>query len=178
MNIKRFVAVVGLLGLVGGAARADNFEDALAKGGEAASAQALKSRADATPYAQTIVCPTPKNSELPENMRLYTRLAGMGPRESLPVEEKDSVPPNYKVKTPKGEPGAELDEILGEGVTRSKLSYVEYSCDTQDYVITFDMDGLVRSTPQKQSGTVKGHAHVETRGYVDFDGDLTCTAYW
>ena len=179
MNIKLSIVVASMLGLIGGAARAQaSFEGSVTNASETAAAGISQSKADATPYAKSILCPKPpKESGLPDGLRFYTRLNGIGPRESLPEEGKGQASVHYTPLT-KDETGAELTDNFGEAVTRTKLHFSAYSCDTQDYDFTFDMDGLVRTSPQKQSGPVKAYAVVETRGYIDYKGDLDCTAYW
>jgi hypothetical protein len=167
MNMKPFAAAAGFLCLAAASAGAQ----VVAEFRE----QAAMIRQDAA-YAKRIECShIPEAAEMGDSLRVYTRLDGVGPRESLPEEGKGAARVSSKA-SPKDE--TRLDDYGSQSVTREKLHVDAWSCDTQDYFMTFDLDGLVRSSQKTTSQPVKGHARVETRGQVDFEGDLSCTAFW
>jgi hypothetical protein len=167
MNMKPFVFVL-VLSAVSASAQTADVQEFRAK---------IQSAKADDAYAKSVVCDgIPNDAEMGSRVKFYTGLNGVGPRENLPEEGKGSAAVHADSKAPTDE--TRLDDYASQSVTRSKLHVDQWSCDTQDYFLTFDMDGLVRSSQKTQSQPVKGHARVETRGQVDFDGDLSCTAYW
>ena len=176
MNIKQFAAAVGFLCLTAGAAGAQSFEGQADDAARSFKAQAAQIQQDST-YAKSIVCSAlPKGALMGDSIRVYTLLGGAGPRESLPEEGKGLTELSSGKSAPKDE--TRLNDYNAHRATRTKLHVESWSCDTQDYSLSFDMDGLVRSSQQVLSQPVKGHARVETRGQKEFEGDFSCTAFW
>ena len=178
MNMRTLAALALLLGS-SSAALAQTFEAQLADGAAAISRQAWISRraADAerpvimgnavavaqgapTSYARTIFCATaPKDSGLPNGLRFYTGL--------------DANPPKT---TQADDTASGLDDYRSSYVSQGKYHYDTWSCDTQDYWFTFDAESLLKTTPKDASHPVKGHVRIETRGQLDWEGDLNCVA--
>ena len=113
-----------------------------------------------TQYARVIVCAsTPKESGL-GSLSFFT---GLDP----------------KAKRTSGDDTASaLDDYRRAYLQDGKFHYDAWSCDTQDYWFTFDAESLLKTSPQATSRAVKGHARIETRGQVDWEGDLDCVANW
>jgi hypothetical protein len=170
MNAKTF-AVLAALVVLSSAAFAQSFEDQLVEGSagisrqirssqQAAAAQAVAVQGAPKGYARTIFCAkAPKESGLPDGLRFYTGL--------------DAHPP---VKVPRDETAAKLNDYLGSSLKDGKFHYDAWSCDTQDYWFTFDAESLLKMGPNDKTRTVKGHVRIETRGQVDWEGDLDCVA--
>jgi len=110
-------------------------------------------------YAKTIACAPPKDSGLPADLKFYTRLDGK------PVK-----------KIPADDTASKLDDYRGSGIRDGKWHFDAWSCDTQDYYFTFDAQSLLKATAGEKSRAVKGHARLETRGQVDWEGDIDCVA--
>lgn len=110
--------------------------------------------------AKSIVCANPpKASELPANLKFYTHLDGK-PVSKLPVDDTAS----------------QLNDYRSSGFQNGKWYFSATSCDTQDYFFDFDLKDLTEAPKSGASKPVKGHARVETRGQVDFEGDIDCVA--
>jgi hypothetical protein len=125
----------------------------------AAKAPAFAAQGAPTGYAVRIDCANPpKASGLPPSLRFYTRLDGNASR----------------VRT--DETAAGLDDYRRSYLRGREFHYDAWSCDTQDYWFTFDAQSLMRTTAGEASRAVKGHARIETRGEVDWEGDLDCVA--
>jgi len=128
-------------------------------------------------YAKYVVCSRiPEAAGLRNGIRFYTFLEGVGPLDFLPEEGNGAKTISLPRDVPKDE--ARLNDYNAQSATRTKLHIDAWSCDTQDYFLAFDMDGLVRDSQRVQSRPVRAHVHVETRGSVDFDGNIACTAFW
>ncbi len=158
---KTPLAVLAVLAVSGAVASAQSFETRVAEAAGAAAGQ-FAVQGVPTTYAKSIVCANPpKAAELPADLKFYTHLDGK-PVSKLPVDDTAS----------------RLNDYRGSSVKDGKWHYDAWSCDTQDYWFTFPMSGLVRASRDEASRPVKGHVRVETRGQVDFEGDLDCVAYW
>jgi hypothetical protein len=173
MTTKTFAVLAAVLGL-SSAVFAQSFDSSAAdasalaqrardsrhgydvKGGASFSAQGAPAH-----YAYTILCAKPpKESELGD-LRFYTGLAA-----------------NPSKKSPTDNTAAGLDEYRSSYVRDGKWHYDAWSCDTQDYWFTFDAESLLKATAGEKSRSIKGHARIETRGQVDWEGDLDCVASW
>ncbi|MFI5346629.1 MAG: hypothetical protein ACHQ51_09675 [Elusimicrobiota bacterium] len=129
----------------------------------AASAPSFSAQGAPTQYAKSIVCfDPPQASSLPKDLKFYTHLDGK-PVSKLPVDDTAS----------------RLNDYRGSGLQNDgKWHYDAWSCDTQDYWFTFDAQSLLKATAGETRRDVKGHARVETRGQIDWEGDLVCVANW
>jgi hypothetical protein len=187
MNIKRFAAIAGLLVLCAAGVRAQSFEEQYAEVDAAVQRLAQQGRLVAgasqarTPspsimmtFAKTIVCAASKEAGLGE-LKFYTRLKGISSLASLPEEGKGEVSIWNGYDPLKDETAAGLNDYRSSGLSRTKFHYGAWSCDTQDYTFTFDAVPLARRG-QEAARAVTGHVLIETRGHVDFDGDLSCLA--
>lgn len=136
---------------------------AAARQAAAAAAPAFAAQGAPKQYAGTIVCDNaPKASGLPSRLKFYTRLDG-----------------RRYVKKPGDDTASGLNDYLASGLRSDGLWHFDaWSCDTQDYWFTFDASALLKATAGETSRAVKGHARVETRGQLDWEGDLDCVAYW
>lgn len=128
----------------------------------ASAAQQGKVTAQGAPkeYARTIDCSAPKDAGLGD-LRFYTYLDKKAP--SKPASDDTA---------------SGLNDYKGSSLRDGKWHYDAWSCDTQDYYFTFDESAILKATPGETSRKIKGHARVETRGQVDWEGDLDCTANW
>ncbi|MDE2511753.1 MAG: hypothetical protein KGL74_11585, partial [Elusimicrobia bacterium] len=129
----------------------------------AASAPAFAAQGAPKEYAATIVCDNaPKAAGLPSHLKFYTHLDG-----------------RRYVKQPSDDTASGLNDYLGSGLRSDGLWHFDaWSCDTQDYWFTFDAVSLLKATAGETSRAVKGRARIETRGQVDWEGDLDCVANW
>jgi hypothetical protein len=158
MNAKPIAVAVLLLGL-SSAAFAQSFEDQVAAGSADISRQAQESR-QRFALARTIDCPTPpKDARLGDGLRFYT---GFGEHPATKIQPDDTA--------------ARLDDYRRSYIEGATYHYDAWSCDTQDYYFTFDAAGLQKASPSDKTRPVKGHARIETRGQVDWEGDLDCVA--
>jgi hypothetical protein len=170
MNTKTFAALAALVGL-SSAVFAQSFEAQVADGSVEISRQAKASRDDAaseravsvqgapTSYARTILCAKPpKDSYLPEGLRFYTALDGRS------------------TKPHRDDTASQLNDYRGSYLKDGKFHYDVWSCDTQDYWFTFDAESLLKTSPSDKHRPVKGHARIETRGHLDWEGELDCVA--
>lgn len=174
MTIKTFAALAVLLGS-SAAVSAQSFEAILADGSVEISRQAREIRRTAPPktndflvqgapksYARTITCAhPPKESGLPDGLRFYTGLDDHPPRTA-----------------PKDDTAAGLNDYRRAYLQGGKFHYDAWSCDTQDYWFAFDAESLLKTTPRDADKPVKGRVRIETRGQVDWEGDLDCVANW
>jgi hypothetical protein len=71
-----------------------------------------------------------------------------------------------------------FNDYWSASVGRGTSHYNAWSFDTQDYYFTIATKSLARASADVKSAPVAVHARVETRGSVDFEGDLACTANW
>ena len=172
MNPKAFAVIALLLGL-SSAAAAQSFEAQLAADSLNISRQAwVAQRAHyvqrtlvvapgaAANYARTIFCAqAPKGSGLPDGLRFYTGLDANAP-----------------TQTQADDTAAALDDYRTTYLSDGKFHYDTWSCDTQDYWFSFDSQGLLKTSPKDANRPVKGHVRIETRGQLDWEGDLSCVA--
>jgi hypothetical protein len=171
---KTALAAVLLLSAV--AASAQTFEDqvgdasaSVARGmaavrkTAAAAAPSFSAQGAPKEYAGTIVCDNiPQASGLPKSLKFYTYLDG-----------------KRYLKKPSDDTASGLNDYLGSGLENDgKWHFSAWSCDTQDYWFTFDATSLLKATAGETRRDIKGHARVETRGQLDWEGDLTCVANW
>jgi len=113
-----------------------------------------------TNYARTIDCAKPpKDARLGESLRFYTGL--------------DAHPP---AKIQADDTAAQLDDYRSTYIKDGKFHYDAWSCDTQDYWFTFDAESLLKTSPSDKTRPVKGRVRIETRGQLDWEGDLDCVA--
>jgi hypothetical protein len=174
MNLRSLAALASLVPVLGlsTAAFAQSF-DASAGDGAALAQRARDSRhgydvkaadkdfvAQGAPkeYARTIVCAHPPKESGLSGLSFFTGLAAKAKR------------------TAGDDTASRLDDYLRSYVQDGKFHYDAWSCDTQDYWFTFDVESLLKTTPKETSRAVKGHARIETRGQVDWEGDLDCVA--
>jgi hypothetical protein len=124
-------------------------------------------------FARSISCPGTKESPIGK-VKIYTSLgfiAGQAPA-------ADGTRPFGAVA---GKPEADetrLNDYVGVSVRDGVFQYDATSCDTQDYYLSASVKDLVRLGSGPSSTPVVLHAHVETRGTVDADVDVACTANW
>jgi hypothetical protein len=71
-----------------------------------------------------------------------------------------------------------LNDYRSYYVRDARMHFDAWSCDTQDYSFDFAVADVKREQAGQKSRPVKVHARQETRGTVDFDGQLDCTAYF
>ena len=173
MNIRSLAARASLVSILGlsSAAFAQTF-DSSAADGAALVQRARDSRrgydvkgADfvaqgaPTAYARTIRCAhPPKESGLEDGLTFFT---GFDPKAK---------------RTAGDDTASALDDYRNSYLKDGKFHYDAWSCDTQDYSFTFDGESLLKTEPNEASRPVKGHARIETRGQVDWEGDLDCVA--
>ncbi|HEX4047122.1 MAG TPA: hypothetical protein VH309_04785, partial [Elusimicrobiota bacterium] len=100
-----------------------------------------------------------KESGLPDGLRFYT------------APDADSAS-----KLPADDTAAQLNDYRASYFKDGKFHYDAWSCDTQDYWFSFDAESLLKTSPNETSRSVKGRARIETRGQVDWEGDLDCVA--
>lgn len=118
--------------------------------------------ADGAPqqYARTIVCAHPPKESGLGSLSFFTGLAP-------------------KAKRIKGDDTASaLDDYRRAYLDGGKFHYDAWSCDTQDYYFTFDAESLLKATAGEKSRSIKGRGRIETRGQVDWEGELDCVANW
>ncbi|MFI5349013.1 MAG: hypothetical protein ACHQ2Z_05690 [Elusimicrobiota bacterium] len=119
-----------------------------------------RARRGAAPIcARTIDCAKPPKESGLSALRFYT---GVGVAPSSKVQADDTA--------------AQLNDYRRAYFADAKFHYDAWSCDTQDYRFTFDTASLLLPAPSDKSWPVKGHARIETRGGVDWEGDLDCVA--
>lgn len=171
MNLRPLSVLAVLLCAAAPFSVAQSFETVVADASAQAAAGAAKLHKKASAgffaaqgapagYAKAIVCDhAPKGAPLPDGLRFYTRLDGA----------KSS-------KVPADETAAGLDDYRRSYLDGGKFHYDAWSCDTQDYWFTFDAQGLLKTTAGEKERPIRGHARVETRGQVDWEGDLDCRA--
>jgi hypothetical protein len=151
-------AVLSLV-VLAASASAQTFESRVADASGAAAGQ-FAVQGSPTIYAKTIVCANaPAAAQLPGTLKFYTHLDGKL-MSKLPVDDTAS----------------QLNDYRSAGIREGKWHFDAWSCDTQDYYFSFSMGDLVRASRSETSRAVKGHARVETRGQVDFEGDIDCVA--
>lgn len=124
-------------------------------------------------YASMIYCLAPKDHQEVGGLRFYTRLGAVGPLSSLPkkgLELKDRGAKH-------DETARELNDNFGAYITPMEYHYNIWGCDTQDYWFTFKSRDLVRNGSEV-SRSITGHLRQETRGELDWEGDLRCAAFW
>lgn len=168
MTIKTLAALLAVLGF-SAAASAQTLEGA---DGAALVSHARESRhgydksagfsAQGAPaqYARTIVCAHPPKDSGLSALSFFT---GLDP----------------KAKRTRGDDTASaLDDYRRAYLDGGKFHYDAWSCDTQDYWFTFDAESLLKATAGEKSRSISGHARIETRGQVDWEGDLDCVANW
>lgn len=127
-----------------------------------------------SPFAVSVVCPAAKGTYFSEGFKLYTRLGSFASVDALPAGAKE-------LSLPYGGPGKDetgFNDYWSASVGRDTFRYSSWSCDTQDYYFTIATKSLARASADVKSAPVTVHARVETRGSVDFEGDLACTANW
>ena len=171
MNAKTF-AVLALLAGLSSTVLAKSFEGQVA-GGAAEIAGQIRASQNArtsertavvqgapTSYARTIDCAKPpKESEIYGGLRFYTRLDA-----------------NRPITPQSDDTAAKLNDNRHAYFQGGQFHYDAWSCDTQDYYFTFDAESLLKTSPSDKTRAVKGHARVETRGQLDWEGDLDCVA--
>ncbi len=109
-----------------------------------------------------------------ESLRFYTRLEGYAPAD-LPAAGK--TPANlWNGNAKADETAARLNDYRGAWATQKEFTYSVTSCDTTDYLFTFDLASMARTDSAQNIRKIKGHVKVETRGIVDDDKDLDCSA--
>jgi hypothetical protein len=151
MNKTSF-AVLSFLVFAASAASAQTFEQRVSEVNQVFAAQGAPKE-----YAKSIFCAQPpKDSGLPAGLRFYTR--------------------HDSKKAPKDETAAGLNDYRRAYFDAAEFHFDAWSCDTQDYWFTFNAQSLLKTTAGEKSKAVKGHVRVETRGQVDWEGDLDCTA--
>jgi hypothetical protein len=171
MNAKT-IAMLAALVVMSSAAYSQSFEDqvsgvsaevarqALASRDESAFAQRVSVEGAKKGWARTILCAKPpKESGLPEGLRFYTGL-----------------PANRPISPDSDDTAAKLNDNRQAYFKDGKFHYDAWSCDTQDYYFSFDAESLSRTGPNDKSRPVKGHARIETRGELDWEGDMDCVA--
>jgi hypothetical protein len=172
MNIKAFAVLAALVGL-SSTVFAESFEDQAAAGAAEIAGQVRASQQQAktsersvvaqgapVSYARTIDCAkSPEKSEFLGNLRFYTGLDA-----SRPVAPQSD------------DTAAKLNDYRRAYFQDGQFHYDAWSCDTQDYSFTFDAETLLKTSPNEKSRPVKGHARVETRGQLDWEGELDCVA--
>lgn len=172
MNIKAFAVLVALAGL-SSAVFAESFEDQAAAGAAEIAGQVRASQQQAktsersvvaqgapTSLAKTIDCAKPpEKSEIWGSLRFYTRLDA-----------------NRPITRDSDDTAAKLNDNRRAYFQDGQFHYDAWSCDTQDYYFTFDAETLLKTSPNQKSRVVKGHARVETRGQLDWEGELDCVA--
>lgn len=172
MNKMILAAALILAGAFGAAAQ--SFESQIAEASASITAQSRGVRRSAAAasgafaaqgapaeYAATIVCANPEASGLPPSLKFYTHLDG-----------------RRYVRRPVDDTASGLNDYTGSGLQDGKWRFNATSCDTQDYWFSFDAASLLKATAGETSRAIKGHARVETRGRVDWEGDLDCVANW
>jgi hypothetical protein len=167
MNMKSLFAAV--LCLAASAAAAQNFEAQIAE----TVAAARRSVKTESPFAKVVDCDGNSEYYLSGPMRFYVRLDDKTSLDQIPADKWISVRAD-KV-SPRDE--TRLDDYGGVSLNRSTYSIRQWSCDTQDYEFTIATPSLVRQGDEK-TRKIAVHAHVETRGQTDYDGELSCTASW
>jgi hypothetical protein len=171
MNTKSFAVLAALLGL-SSTVFAQSFEDQAAAGAAEIVGQVRASQPAKTPerafvaqgaptsYARTIDCAKPpEKSEIWSALRFYTRLDA-----------------NRPITPQSDDTAAKLNDNRHAYFQGGRFHYDAWSCDTQDYYFTFDAESLLKTSPTDKTRAVKGHARVETRGILDWEGDLDCVA--
>ena len=186
--MRILVAIVIVFAVSAGQARAQSFEKSLEQGRDL-SAQARKTLAErprvAAPppaafFAGKIVCAMPAGPGLPEFLRFYTRLDGVRSLEALPADETAALEV-WDGESPRADESAARvgdDDHRAASVTRKSFRYSLWTCDTTDYWFSFETTSLARRSAEEVSRPVKGHLIVETRSEKDWEGDLSCTAFF
>jgi len=124
-------------------------------------------------FARSISCPESKDAPIGK-LKIYTSLGFVA---GLPAAA-DGTRPFGAIP---GKPEADetrLNDYGGVSVRDGVFHYDAWSCDTQDYYLSANVKDLVRVGSGPGSTPIVLHEHVETRGTVDADVDVSCTANW
>ncbi len=164
--------------LMPAAVRAQSIEDAdvLARQAATVAKKAVAQERAGRVFPSKLVCRPAKESGLPPTLVFVTRLDAALTLESL--GDKPSTVASQFAQAP-GETAAALDDYRSISLSRESLDYDLWSCDTQDYSFKFSTRELARDPALKEtSRPVKAHVVVETRGEVDYSGELPCDAIY
>lgn len=166
---KTLLAVLLLLPL---SARAQLVEQTLAQ----VQAQAKAAFKNDASYPKVIACggADTKAAGFGDELRFYTRLERLTPKD-IPTSGSLRVWGGEKVRS--DETAASLADYHSAWVDATSFHYDGMSCDTQDYWFTASMKDLLRQGKEDMR-PVKLHVRQETRGRLDFEGDLSCTAFY
>jgi hypothetical protein len=181
------LAIAAICLFFAGSARADGFEQQFFAAAQAAAQQVGEARAHFVPsqasapapgqaglvFAKTIFCPA---SKVMAELRFYTRLEAVRSLDQLPTDDSHALS-LWGGDSPKAdESAAGLDDYRSASVSRQLYHYDAWSCDTQDYWFSIATDELAARSADEASRPVRLHLRQETRGGVDFEGELSCVA--
>jgi hypothetical protein len=185
--MKMSLAIAGVCLFFAAPARADGFEQQFFDAAQAVTQQIRQSRQGFAPspaaapapaqagvvFAQSITCAASKDMS---ELRFYTRLGSVRSLEQLPADDDQRLSV-WNGDSPKAdESAAGLDDYRSASVSRKLFHYDAWSCDTQDYWFSIATEDLAARSADEASRPVKMHLRQETRGGVDFEGDLSCVA--
>jgi len=102
------------------------------------------------------------------------KAAGLDAQASAGAPTAENVPADAAVKAA---PVADLGGYHFAALGQKQFRYNVWDCDTQDYFFTFPTEQLAKAADSKETGRkITGRVRIETRGIVDFEGDIACTA--
>lgn len=173
-----------VLAVCAAAVRAQTVEDANAvvgAAGQSAAASMSKAHRAAVKaqlsapvvFPKTIVCDG--GNALQGSYKFYPRLDSIKTLGDLDETKPTNLAWGFTPE--KDETAADLDDGHAISATRSQLHYDMVSCDTQDYFFTFQIPQLAKAaSSQEATRKITGHVRIETRGHVDADANISCTA--